>query len=464
MVLEELKYLAHVNGYKVFSVISRGETLAEELQNALLGQGKKVFFVDNYIEWFDIFPTFAAHHSEDFVLVATARSASNDVLVDRLAKDLEVAEVFEIPGDELAAEDMEWIVDFFNEFGIWGSRATLSRHGKLRYLSETCRGEWNAILLKLLESPHIVEKLQVLFSSLKKNGVYREPIIRLLILTVLAYRPETSVLIDLCGDRILETGFRRDPVAQELMEFGGRSVGMRSSVTAEVLLRQVVDPNAAVTALIGLISRADKLPQASPYNRELFKNLVRFSNLQLVFAERDRGRASMRVYESVKHLSHCSRSPLFWLQYGIAALVSQDFDRAKSYFDNAYSFAEDMYAYDSYQIDNHYARFLLERAIHIGDARSAMTAFRESRRLLFSQIGNERLHYPFRVAANWGPFYTAFRLALTEAERKEIRDAAAYVCERIDALPLDRSIHRSVTECRQAMRAILADGQPGEDA
>lgn len=68
--MEGLKYLAHSKGCKVFSLVNRGDSLAEELQNALLGSGKKVFFVDNYVEWFDVFPTFAAHRSEDFVLVS----------------------------------------------------------------------------------------------------------------------------------------------------------------------------------------------------------------------------------------------------------------------------------------------------------------------------------------------------------------------------------------------------------
>ncbi len=129
----------------------------------------------------------------------------------------------------------------------------------------------------------------------------------------------------------------------------------------------------------------------------------------------------------------------------------------KSYFDNAYSFAEDMYAYDSYQIDNHYARFLLERIVFLRDAASAMGVFREARGLIFAQFVNERLHYPYRVAANWGTFYTTFRAGFTDAEKKEIRDAAAYVSKRIEALPPDRSSHRSVTECRQAMQLILAD-------
>jgi hypothetical protein len=455
--LESLKYLAYSKGYKVFSLVNRGDSLAEELQNALIGSGKKVFFIDNYVEWLDVVKIFGAHCSEDFTLVVSARSASNDVLIDRLAEDLEVQDICEIPIDELTPDDIEWIIDFFDDFGIWGDKASLSRRRKTSYLVETCGREWHAILLKLLESPHIVSKLQTLFSALKTNGVYREPIIRLLVLTILAYRPDTSVLVDLCGDRILESGFRRDPVAKELVEFGRTSVGVRSSVTAEVLLRQVIDPNLSVNALIGLISRADKVVQISAYNRELFKNLVRYSNVHLLFPEKDRGRASMRVYESIKHLSHCNSSPLFWLQYAIAALVAQDFDRAKAYLDTAYSFADNMDNYDSYQIDNHYARFLLERIIFKRDFAAAMEVFREARQLLFSQLVNERLHYPYRVASLWGKFYSTFRDGLSAEEKKEIRAGATYVCKRIEALPSDRSSHRSVIECWEAMQSILSD-------
>ena len=458
--LEGLKYLAHSKRYKVFSFVNRGESLAEELQNALLASGKKVFFIDNYVEWLDVIPLLGAHRSEEFALVVSARSAQNDVLVDRLARDLGIEDMFEIPFDELVPEDLEWIVEFFNEFGMWGDRASFSRGRKLRYLSEACGKEWSAILLKLLESPQIVVKLQSLFSALQKNGAYGETVVRLLILTVLAYRPDTAILVDLCGDKILESGFRKDPVAKELIDFGRTSVGMRSSVTAGVLLRQVVDPNVAVRALIGLIGRADKISHASTFNYELFKNLVRFSNLHFVFAERERGRAGMRVYEAVKHLPSCSRSPLFWLQYGIAALVSRDFDRAKSYFDNAYAFAGEMYAYDSFQIDNHYARFLIERVVSRHDAGSAMAAFREARGLLFPQLVTERRHYPYRAASLWGTFYATFRDVLSEAERTEIRNAAAYVCKRIEGLPIERSGHRDVAECWDAMHLILADAPP----
>jgi hypothetical protein len=378
------------------------------------------------------------------------------VLVERLIRDIKSNDIVEFRIDSLEEPDLERLVDYFDEFGLWGDESTLPRYRKLRNLRVNCEAEWHAILLKLLNSPYIIEKLSSLFETLKKNGVYRDPIVRLLILAVLGYTPPTSTLVDICGEKILEAGFRKDLVVQELVDFKKSSAGVRSSVTAEILLKQVVDPNLAIQAVIGLLRRADTLEQTS-YNSELFKNLIRFSNFHNILPEKERGRAGMRIYEAVKHLNNCKQSPLFWLQYAIASLVAQNFERAETYFGNAYAFAAEMYLYDTHQIDNHYARFLVERAIYRDDAAHAMAAFREARILIFNQLGdvNERRHYPFRVASGWWSFYSHFENRLSDSERSEIRSAANYVQQRIDTLPADRSGHRSVVDCGKAMLLIL---------
>lgn len=454
--LECLKYVTHAANRSVYTLSNRGENLAEELQTSLLGSTRPVFFIDNYVEWLDVLPMFGAHQSEQFTLVVSARSSSHDLLIDRLVKEVGSDDLFEIGIDRISEVEADCLVEYFDEFGLWGEEATQSKHRKTRQLLNVCEGEWRAILLKLLESPNIIAKLQALFGALKKEGVYRDPLVRLLVLAVLAYRPATSLLVHLCGDKVLEAGFRKDQVAHELVEFSSTSVGIRSSVTAEALLKQIVDPNLSIQAVIGMLRRADTLPH-SPYNSELFKSLIRFSNLHLVLPEKDRGRAGMRIYEAVKHLNNCKQSPLFWLQYAIASLVAQNFERAKAYFDNAYAFANQMYAYETHQIDNHYARFLVERAMHLKNPGDAMSAFREARVLIYSQLTSDRRHYPFRVAAGWSAFYAFFREALGEAELLEIRNAAEYVNDRIDTLPADRSSHRSVVECKKAMESILKD-------
>ena len=273
---------------------------------------------------------------------------------------------------------------------------------------------------------------------------------------MLGYHPNSPALITLCGDEILTRGFKEDGVVSELIDFGNNSFNMRSSVMANVILKKISDPNRTVRSLVQLIVQVDTLAYGSDYHFELFKNLVRFSSSNLFFPEESRGRSAMRVYEEIKGLGHCSRYPLFWLQYAIAALVAKDYERSGFYFSTAYSHADNLDRYDSFQIDNHYARFLLERAIDT-DCNSAdrMAPFREARGLLRPQFAEEWRHYPYRVATGYFNFLTRFSASLSPAEMQEIKGAANEIFERIAKLPEDRQAYRSVQECRAAQLKIL---------
>lgn len=150
---------------------------------------------------------------------------------------------------------------------------------------------------------------------------------------------------------------------------------------------------------------------------------------------------------------------MFWLQYAIASLVdaekTEEFERAEKYFKTAYSLAEGRDFWDSFQIDNYYARFLLTRAVSLGDASTCMAAFRDARKLIHNQIERERLHYGYRVAALYADFYEKFEPVLQPQHKEEIKRAAKHVCERIEKLPPWRQDQRYVHTCWERLQKIL---------
>jgi hypothetical protein len=263
-------------------------------------------------------------------------------------------------------------------------------------------------------------------------------------------------LIDLCGQRVLEFGFRRDPIIRELVDFSSDQVRLRSAVAGEFILKSIVDPNITVQTLVSLATSAASAARVSRYYYSILKSLARYSNLQNLLPEHDRGRATMRYYESIKGFTQYKTNPLFWLQYATAALVIEEFDRAEKYFDTAYSFGKDWEHFDSYQIDNQYARFLLLRAIRTVDPSTCMTAFRKARSLIYTQMEKERLHYPYRVAAIIGEFYDTFAPLLKPQHKDEIKRAAKYICERIEKLPQERQTQRYVVDCWEKLQGVLA--------
>ena len=186
----------------------------------------------------------------------------------------------------------------------------------------------------------------------------------------------------------------------------------------------------------------------------LLISLTKFNNLMHVFADKDRKKAFMLYYESIKNLRNTKKNPLFWLQYAMACTVFEEFERADKYFSTAYSLAE-AHDFNAYQIDNHYARFLLMRSIRSKDRDNCMKSFRDARKLIFEQIQTERLHYPFRVATNIAEFYDTFASSLSGAEREEVARAAQYILTKIATLPKELQEQRYVSECRKAMTHVL---------
>ena len=83
-----------------------------------------------------------------------------------------------------------------------------------------------------------------------------------------------------------------------------------------------------------------------------------FTNIQQALNKEDSNYKYniLRYYENIKSLPSCDRNPHFWLQYAIVKLSEHDYEQAKIYFNAAYSFAKRIDNFDTYQIDNHYAR------------------------------------------------------------------------------------------------------------
>jgi hypothetical protein len=453
--IETLKCMASDNGYVVYTISRRGDSLYEELEQAFGRAGKKVFIIDNYPDWLDTLQFFGTHVPKDTTLVLSARTASHDVLVDRATELLRSGNISEIEVDGLAPADLDWVVTYFNDYGLWGRQAAWSRSRKLDYFAHVCGGQWHAILIKLFESPQIQSRLEGLFEKLREQKSHWEVIVAILILNVIGETPSSSTLVDLCGQAVFETGFRRDTVIRELIDFSNNEIRLKSSVAGQFILQRIVDPNLVVKSLISLAKTTDNSAHASSYYFNILKTLMRYSTLQSLLPEKDRGRATLDYYESIKGLSHAKMQPLFWLQYAIACLVIDEFERAEKYFQTAYSFSEGRDHWDSFQIDNHFARFLLTRAIAQGDVSTSMGAFRNARKLIHGQIERERLHYPYRVASLYFDFYERFAPELKPQNREEIRRAAKHICERIQKLPPERQEQRYVRECWDKLQKVV---------
>lgn len=454
LLIETVKCRLVEHGYDVYAVTQRSDDTFQELDAVLGSVVRTLLVIDDYPDWLDVIEYVGSHRRPECALLLSARTAVNDVMVDRVCALLGRSSVAEFSVDRLAQGDLEWLVDYLDEYGLWAERAAWSRERKLAHLQYHCESQFHAILLTVLESPQILARLDTLFQELKKQRGYYDVMLAVLALAVLQYRTSIDTLVDVYGERVLETGFRKNAAVRQLCDFRQGEVLLRSAVVAQFILQRVADAGVVVETLIQMARVADRAAAASPVYFQLLRSLMRFSALQVLLPEQNRKLLVVRYYENLKNLGGCKRNPHFWLQYAIATVVVDELERAERYFDTAYSLAGRWPDYDTYMIDNHFARFLLIRAIERDDIDTCMGDFRRARKIIHSQIEQERLHYPYRVALLYRDFYEAFESRLSAGRRAEVGRAAKHVADRIAGLPEDRQRHKYVTECWATMEDL----------
>jgi hypothetical protein len=182
---------------------------------------------------------------------------------------------------------------------------------------------------------------------------------------------------------------------------------------------------------------------------------MKFSNLQMILPEDGRGAAVVKYFEATKNLDFCKKYPLFWLQYAIACLAFDDLFRAKKYFETAYSYS-DLRHWDTYQIDNHFARFLLKEAVAINDLKMSMNNFKKAEMIINRQISdNNRLHYPFMVATLYLEYLNKYMGIMSPIEKGTVKRAAEHVRGEIENLPATRQSDRDIKNCMMTMEEVI---------
>ena len=139
----------------------------------------------------------------------------------------------------------------------------------------------------------------------------------------------------------------------------------------------------------------------------------------------------------------------------------QDYNSARIYFESAYAFGRQMPGFDVYQIDNHYARYLLENGAKHDVGNEFMKVFRQSHNIVTDRSHRKvQKYYPFKVARHYLEFVMKYAQRLTSEEKDEIRGACNYILNMIDEFRVsspDYGNRKDVRECEINMKHILSD-------
>lgn len=416
-----------------------------------------MIIIENYTDWMEQIRHISEIADDRCSIILTSRTSLHDVNIDRLTDMFADLEIKEISIDKLSEVEIDWFAKIFDEYGLWGGHKSKSDAKKKDFLSLSCGAEFQGILLELLKSPNIISKLETIIDSIENKKAYYLIVISIMVLNTLNKTPNVERLIDYWGNQMLDSGFKQDPAIRQLVDFQKSSISFKSSVTAKHILQNVVDAHTIVDVLIKLLQTSNRLAKPIQFHFDVKNLLMRFSSLQELLPKNSSIKAEIiRYFATVKNFNTINNYPLFWLQYAIACEVLDEFEQTEKYFQTAYSLADDLPWFDTFQIDNRYAEFLINRAVkQKKNIQDAISDFTEAHRLIHIQAKKERLHFPFKVASLYESFYDTYSADMQSKHIETLQKAASDVITRIHMLPNERQKDWRIRKCENSLYTLL---------
>jgi hypothetical protein len=431
LLLEGLRCRAHLNNFTVYTLSADRGEVATEIDYICSTTDPVIIIVEDVFANLSILKQIQIHRRPNIFVVLTSRTAVFELYADKLAQIIPDTELLDINLNYLTDREISDVVALLDKYGLWGHLASASREAKLQYIAQDCGREFQAILLGVFKSPAIKAKIDGLFEFLNDKKAFRDFAIAILILDFLGLPANAHILTQLLEKQgFNEISFQRNESIKELLSFNSGMIFAKSAVLARHLLTGLSDGNLVINCLIKMAKRSALLSGTDDTFHTIFRRLGLFSSLQDMLPEKNRRAACVKYFEELKNLELCRNSPHFWLQYAIARVAFEEFEPASTYYENAYSLAEKMPGFDTYHIDNHYARFLIKKALSEDYSLSTMDAFRRAHTILHFQanrVDRDIRYYPYRGASLYREFIVHFSGQLEKLEIEYIVHASQQI-------------------------------------
>ncbi len=161
-------------------------------------------------------------------------------------------------------------------------------------------------------------------------------------------------------------------------------------------------------------------------------------------------------YDRIGEIGYKNHSPYYWLQYAIAALSYKDYKSAERFFAESKRIASQRSEFYTYQIDNAYAKFLLQSRQNSDLWNDHFDAFAEAGALSMKQTFiRETGLYPYRVATEFFKFIEVRGGSFTRKQKSEASDVCKSWLSRLDSLPAPLKKSRLVRDARSSVADSL---------
>lgn len=415
-------------------VLNKSQGLKSDIEYIDSIPGKKIVIIENYHDQWHLINILGDYLNDDYKLILTARSHIHETRLSELTTKLNRDDIQEVNLNLLKSEDIDKFIPLLNKIEKWDEFHGSNNEVKKRLLIKKYESRISNILVGMLNSKGIQSQIDSTFKKIIEIESFKELLIGICINSVIDLRLSSYDLVEILEMREFSTTVKLNSEVRTLVNWDENQINIKSPIIAQYLLRNRISKTDIISTIKKMVYYSNHYDVDGKYSN-LSKRLISVSNIWLLLNHADENVRNMviELFDSLKDFSSYKDKPFFWLQYGIACLDNKIFDRAEVYFGLAYQKTEKLrYNFDTFQIDAHYARFLLENAVNSKVYDNYIT-FNKAHSLLMKSLNSEMQtnRYVLKQTKLYRIYWDTFTSEMNSSDKNRLIDAARYMIERV---------------------------------
>lgn len=333
-------------GYKCFWCSEVSPTLNQDI-DALGSLTNVVLIFDSYDVALDVIQT-TAERLDSAKFVIAIRTGIQDVRLHEIRERLP-SPLDRINLNSLVDSEREDFFHLLDDAGILehSLRKDLSRCDDIR-----------EIVTSVYKHSGIKDKLQRELEPILADSSLRTAMVSIHLLNIAGQQPDSAFLRAITGGDSYVLASKFKEAASEIVHFDGDDLRAHSPVFSEYLSENFFDPEDVVASIYTIVTEGVRRKPRRPY-QAIIGYFMKVSNLKRLVRGPSQGVLLTGLFDRLHRDINVNGEPLFWLQYSILMMDMGELEAAERFLNTAYSRANSLTGFKTYQLDTHALRILL---------------------------------------------------------------------------------------------------------
>ena len=389
LILDVIEKIADKRHVLILSNYGNGKTcLLWQIATELFLQAKDVYFLSDYnIDYFeelkilaqtsekikyiivddcmskqDFFKNFAFLQPSNIYLICADRTEIVKKWCDEVLPE-ESFDFTSLPIDNLSDLETQSFIEILDFSWQWGNLAGASDEGKKKFLiDDNNHIQLSNVLLKLLKSPVITEKINELCKAFLNDEKYQNFVIAVCYLRIIGIRPDLNLVYELSDSDLVYSPFlSKNESFSQLFTLRNDYVEVSDIFAKYIMSSNLISGEKIIERLYFIVKKFNTYTDRDYFQNAIFRSALRFHIVSGLLPEDNRKVLLLDYYEKLKTiLPWLKNDPNYWMQYAMAKMMwHKTLDDAQKLLETAYSVARRKNEYDVFKINNQQTRLYL---------------------------------------------------------------------------------------------------------